>query len=153
MSPVKRALASDKRHPIGAAAAGILLFIVGIGIGVYAWELNRGEAELLEGWLRADGAVTAVFGSGSAARAIVSFKTDGGDLIKFTAHPARTPAVGDTVRVLYPPFHPTSAVVDPGTRRDLRNVLLGAASAVLMALGGYVAWYARRYAEQQAGSP
>jgi hypothetical protein len=138
-------MAEQRAHPVGAAAAGILLFIVGIAGGVYAWELNRSEAALLEGWLGADGTVTAVFGDGVSTRAMVSFKTDGGDLITFTTRPAGRPSVGGSVRVLYPPFRPTAAVIDPvGTRRT-RNVLLGVASAALMGLGGYVAWYARRH--------
>jgi hypothetical protein len=142
----------QKAHPIGAVAAGILLFIVGLALGAYTWELNRSEADLVEGWLATDGTVTAVFGEGPSARALVSFKTDNGDLIKFTAHPSRRPSTGDTVRVLYPPFRPTSAVVDPTGTRRARNTLMTGASIALIALGGYVTWYARRYdAAQQTG--
>jgi hypothetical protein len=132
-------------HPLTAAYAGVFLFIVGIVLGVYTWELNRRETAQIEGWLRTDAAVTTVFGSGSSMRAMVSFKTPDGDRINFTSRPGMLHrlSAGQTVAVIYPPFRPTSAVVDPAPARRVRNLLLGAASIVVMLLGGYVAWYAR----------
>jgi hypothetical protein len=134
-------------HPVTAAYAGIFLFIVGIALGVFTWELNRREAAQIEGWSRTDGVVTMVFGSGSSTRAMVSFKTPSGDRINFTARPRifRRPANGQSVAVLYPPFNPPNAVLDPAPVRWLRNALLGTASLVLSALGAYVAWYARQW--------
>jgi len=134
-------------HPLTAVYAGLLLFIVGIALGVFMWELNRRETTQIEGWLRTDGVVTMVFGSGSSTRAMVSFKTPSGDRINFTARPRmfRRPAAGQLVAVLYPPFNPTNAVLDPAPVRWVRNALLGTASLVLTALGAYVAWYARQW--------
>ena len=135
----------SKEHPLTAAYAGVLLLIIGIGLGVYVWELNRREADQITGWERATGAVAAVFGSGASTRAMVSFSTPNGDRINFTARPAMLYRLksGDSVPVIYPPFNPTHAAIDPGRARLWRNVVAGVASVVLMAMGGYVAWYAR----------
>jgi hypothetical protein len=119
--------------------------ILGIGTGVYVWELNRREADQIAGWERANASVTTVFGAGASTRAMVSFKLASGDRINFTARPAmfyRLKA-GDTVPVIYPPFNPTHAVIDPARARRWRNIIAGCAAAILMALGGYVAWFAR----------
>jgi Protein of unknown function (DUF3592) len=132
-------------HPLTAAYAGVLLAILGIGMGVYVWEMNRREADQISGWERTTATVTTVFGSGANTRAMMSFKTPAGDRINFTARPAmfyRLKA-GDSVRVIYPPFNPTHAVVDPSRARLWRNVVAGCASAILIGLGAYVAWYAR----------
>jgi len=132
-------------HPLTAAYAGVFLFIVGIALGVYLWELNRRETAQIEGWLRTDGTVTAAFGSGSSARVLVSFKTPAGDRINFTSRPRVLHRLdtGAAVAVLYPPFRPTNAVIDPAPMRRLRNAVLGVASIVVTALGAYVAWAAR----------
>lgn len=132
-------------HPLTAAYAGVLLVILGIGLGVYVWEMNRREADQITAWERVNGSVTTVFGSGASTRALVSFTTPAGDRINFTAHPAMFYRLrpGDAVPVIYPPFNPTHAAIDPARARLWRNVLAGVASAVLIALGGYVAWYAR----------
>src|SRR4029077_6142382 len=61
-----------RERPLVGAYAGVFLFIAGIALGVYTWEVNRREAELIEGWVRTDGTVTSSFGSGSSARALVS---------------------------------------------------------------------------------
>jgi hypothetical protein len=134
-------------HPLTAAYAGIFLFIVGIALGVYAWELNRREAAQVDGWQRTDGAVAMVFGSGSSTRAMVSFTTPSGDRINFTTRPGlfHRVATGQSVPVLYPPFKPTSALIDPAPARRARNMLLGGASVLLMALGAWVAWSARQW--------
>lgn len=135
----------SREHPLTAAYAGVLLLILGIGIGVYVWELNRREADQITGWERASGSVVTVFGSGSSTRAMVSFKTPTGDRISFTARPAmfyRLKA-GDVVSVIYPPFNPTHAAIDPSRARRRRNIVGGVAPAVLIGLGAYVAWYAR----------
>ena len=132
-------------HLFRAVFAGILLFIVGIALGVFALELNRHEREQFSDWLPADGTVTAVFGAGSASRALVSFPTQSGERISFTTRPGVTERLrkDDKIAVLYPPYQPTAAVVDFRAARWTRNVLLVGASVILMALGAYVAWYAR----------
>jgi Protein of unknown function (DUF3592) len=134
-----------REHPLTAAYAGVLLVIFGVGLGVYVWELNRREAEQITGWERTDGSVAAVFGSGSSTRAMVSFKTPTGDRINFTARPAMFYRLkpGDGVSVIYPPFNPTHAAIDPARARRRRNLIAGIASALLVMLGAYVAWYAR----------
>ena len=119
--------------------------IIGVAMGMYVWQLNRREAEQITGWEHASGSVTTVFGSGSNTRAMVSFATPSGDRINFTAHPAVFYRLksGDSVPVIYPPFEPTHAVIDPARARRWRNILAGFASAILIGLGAYVAWYAR----------
>jgi len=138
----------SKEHPLTAAYAGLLLLILGVGLGVYVWELNRREADQITGWERTSGSVVTVFGSGSSTRAMVAFTTSSGDRINFTARPAMFYRLksGDAVPVIFPPFNPTHAVIDPARARRWRNVVAGIASLVLIGLGGYVAWYARRYA-------
>jgi len=137
----------SKEHPLTAAYAGLLLLILGIGLGVYVWELNRREADQIAGWEHTSGSVMTVFGSGSSTRAMIAFKTPSGDRINFTARPAMFYRLksGDAVPVIFPPFNPTHAAVDPARARLWRNIVAGIASVVLIGLGGYVAWYARRY--------
>ena len=136
---------TSKEHPLTAAYAGVLLLIIGIGLGVYVWELNRREADQITGWERTTGSVAAVFGSGTSTRAMVSFKTPNGDRINFTTRPAMFYRLksGDSVSVIYPPFNPTHAAIDPARARLWRNVVAGVAASVLIAMGGYVAWFAR----------
>jgi hypothetical protein len=133
-------------RPLTAAYAGVFLFIIGIALGVYTWELNRREASQIESWQRADGVVTMMLGVGSSTRAMVSFKTPSGDRINFTTRPGmfHRLAVGQSVSVIYPPFNPTNAAIDPAPARRGRNTLLGGASVMLIALGASVAWYARQ---------
>ena len=137
---------AGREHPLTAAYAGVLFVIVGVVMGVYVWELNRQEAEQITGWERSTGSVTTTFGSGSSTRAMVTFTLPSGDRINFTARSAlfRRFASGDSVSVLYPPFNPTHAVIDPTGARRIRNTVGGAACLLLVGLGGYVAWYARR---------
>ena len=135
-----------RARPLTAVFAGLMLFIAGVAVGVYAWEVNRREAAQLEDWLRADGSVTSTFGSGSSSRALVSFRTASGDRINFTARPGlgNRLSAGDTVSVLYPPFQPTSAIVNSHSARWTWNGIYIAAALALMSLGVYVAWYARQ---------
>lgn len=137
----------SKKHPLTAAYAGVLLLILGIGLGVYVWELNRREADQIAGWERTTGSVVVVFGSGSSTRAMVSFKTPSGDRINFTARPAMFYRLksGDAVSVIFPPFNPTRAAIDPARARLWRNLVAVVASVILIGLGGYVTWYAKRY--------
>ena len=114
-------------------------------MGVYVWEQNRREADQIAGWQRTSGNVATVFGAGVNARAMVSFTIPSGDRINFTARPAFFYRLkrGDTVPIIYPPFEPTHAVIDPARARFWRNILAGIAAAVLISLGAYVSWYAR----------
>jgi hypothetical protein len=130
---------------VTAAYAGVLLVILGIGMGAYVWEQNRREADQIAAWQRTSGIVSTVFGSGANTHAMVSFTIPSGDRINFTARPAFFYRLkqGDTVPIIYPTFEPTHAVIDPARARFWRNVLAGIASAVLIGVGAYVAWYAR----------
>ena len=83
---------------------------------------------------------------GGAPRPVVAFTTPEGERIRFTSTARtgwRAPAVGDAVPVVYPiglqprPVSIRSARWTPDGRG-------GGAGLLLMALGGYVAWYARR---------
>ncbi len=138
-------MARSKEHPLTAAYAGVLLVILGIGMGVYVWELNRREADQITGWERTSGTVTTVFGSGSNTHAMISFAMPSGDRVNFTARPAVFYRLkpGDAVPVIYPPFQPTHAAIDPARARRWRDMLAGIASAILIGLGAYVAWYAK----------
>jgi hypothetical protein len=135
----------SREHPLTAAYAGVLLVIIGIGMAAYFWALNRSEADQVSGWERTSGTVSTVFGSGSNTRAMVSFALASGDRINFTARPAMFYRLkqGDVVPVIYPPFAPTHAAIDPAIARRWRNIVAGIASAILVAFGAYVAWYAR----------
>jgi hypothetical protein len=53
--------------------------------------------------------------------------------------------VGKTVEVLYRADQPSDAVIDRPRARWTRDGLLTASALAMMALGGYVAWYARNY--------
>ncbi len=127
--------------------AGVLLFVVGLVVGGGTLEMNRREREQVQDWVRTDGAVAAVFGAGSSGHALVSFTDASGVRINFTVRPGMMHrlAPGQTVSILYPPFKPTGAVIDPRAARWTRNALLAAASLILMTLGAYVAWYARKW--------
>ena len=135
----------SRERPLTAAIAGVLFVILGLGLGTYVWDMNRREADQIAGWERTSGTVTTVFGSGSNTRAMVSFALASGDRISFTARPAMFYRLkpGDTVPVMYPPFAPTHAVIDASTARRWRNIVAGSGSAILVAFGAFVAWYAR----------
>jgi hypothetical protein len=134
-------------HPVGAATAGILLFVIGLGIGGGAIEIDRRGREQFPGWLAAPGTIVAASSASSSpsGRPLIAFTTATGDRVSFTARAGAMPQgrTGDTVPVLYPPDEPTAAIVDPRQRRWMRDALLAGASLILMALGAYVAWYAR----------
>jgi hypothetical protein len=137
-------------HPVTAAYAGVLLFIVGLAIGGGGLELNRRERERMQGWSRADGSIVFILAAPGASKrtgkALVGFQTSSGDRITFTSPPRigfRTLRSGEAVSVLYDPADPSRAVIDPRAARWTRNALLAAASAILAILGASVAWYAR----------
>ena len=134
-------------HPVAAAYAGVLLFIIGVAIGVGALEINRRERDRLTGWLRTDGTVVALLAGANGTRPQVAFNAANGERVSFTlVQPgARQYVVGERVPVLYRPEEPGAARLDPRTARWTRNALAAGASLILMALGGYVAWYARQW--------
>jgi hypothetical protein len=135
-----------KDHPVRATLSGILLFAIGVAIGAGAFESYRRERDQLKGWQRADGRVVQLLPhAGGQPRPIVGFTAAGGDHIRFTSPaPGRTYAVGDAVPVLYPVVDPSAARIDTPVIRWARTAYAAAGSLVLMALGAYVAWFARR---------
>lgn len=134
-------------HPVAAAYAGVLLFIIGVAIGVGALEINKRERDRLQGWLRADGTVVALLAGANGTRPQVAFSAANGERVSFTLQQSsgRQYVVGQGVPVLYRAEEPGEARLDPRTTRWTRNALAAAAALFLMALGGYVAWYARQW--------
>jgi hypothetical protein len=132
-----------KDHAIGAVAAGILLFVVGLVVGVWTFEQARNEQERLSAAARTDGTVT----SHLNGHPVISFSLPGGDRVSFTATAVGRDDYpeGKRVDVLYRLDEPSDAVLDRPHARWARTALLGLLSLAVMALGAYVAWYARNY--------
>lgn len=143
------------QHFVRATMAGLLLFVIGLAIGGGAFENFQRERERLEGWQRVDGEVVQLITESSrAARPVIGFTAAGGDRIRFTAMGSlghREYHVGDRVPVLYPLTDPSGARIDQPILRWARSAYAAAGALVLMVLGAYVAWYARRRdAERQS---
>ena len=138
-------------HPVAAAYAGVFLFIVGLVIGGGTLEMQRRQREAWDGWQRAEGTVVDLLNG----RPLVAFTAASGDRVNFTIRQVRGRAlsVSDRVPILYPAEDPSRAVVDQGTLLRTRNLVAGGVSLGLMALGAYVAWYARRRALSGQGPP
>src|SRR3954452_6590760 len=134
--------------PIRAALAGVLLVVIGLAIGIGAFENYRRDRERLQAWTRTNGEVMQLLQSSSGTRPIVSFTAAEGTRIRFTALVPRGSSyrVGDRVTVVYPPGDLSAARVDSAFIRLARPVFAAAGSIVLMALGGFVAFYARNRA-------
>lgn len=139
-------------YPLRAAFAGILLFVIGLAIASGAYQVNQREQEPFRGWRGADGTVVELLNraspEGRVLVPIIAFTTASGERVSFTApagsreHPYYVHA---SVRVTYHPDHPQDARIDMRTRRWTRNALAVGAALLLLALGGYVAWYASRW--------
>lgn len=135
----------DRPNPIGAAAAGMLLFIAGLVVGVYTFEEFRNEQDRLAIAARADGTVTGHLNG----HPIVTFTVPGGDRVSFTGTPARGYPDGAAVPVLYRMDQPSNAIIDRPFVRWGRYAALGALSAMVMGVGAYIARAARRYDERR----
>jgi len=139
-------------YPVRATLAGVLLFVIGVAIGGGAYENYRREDDRLQAWVQADGEVVELLTTAEGKpRPVVRFKTNTGDLMRFwpTGPSAnRSYKVGDRVPVLYPAADPGAARIDTPAIRWARSVYAGVGSVILMALGAYVAWYARQRALQ-----
>jgi len=129
-------------RPVGAVAAGILIFVAGLVVGVWGLEQARAEQDRLAIAARADGTVTGHLNGHPQ----IAFSLPSGDRVSFTAavggddYPA-----GKRVDVLYRMDHPSDAMLDRPHARWARNGLIGVLSIATMALGAYIAWYARNY--------
>ncbi len=134
-------------NPVRATLAGVLLFALGVAIGGGAIMNYERERQRLLAWNRAEGEVVQLLQvSGGRARPIVSFATGSGDRIRFTAMGRtadRQYRIGERVPVIYPIADPAAARIDSPALRWGRSIYAGAGGVILMALGGYVAWYAR----------
>lgn len=139
-------------YPVRATLAGVLLFVIGVAIGGGAYENYRRERDRLLAWVRVDGEVVQLLTTSEGkSRPVVGFKTNTGDRIRFTpAGPgtSRSYKTGDRVTVLYPAADPTAARIDTPAIRWARSIYAGVGSVILMALGAYLAWYARQRAVQ-----
>ncbi|SRR6266851_7786972 len=137
-------------HPLKAASAGILLFIIGLAIAGGLDHVNRQEQEQLRGWRRADGTVVELLKrpspNGDVPVPLIAFTTTAGDRVSFTANVGTESPyyVNASVKILYHPDHPQDARIDTSARRWIRNGLAGGAALILLGIGGYVAWYASR---------
>ncbi len=141
-------------HPVRATLAGLLLFVIGLAIGGGAFESFQRERERLGGWQRTDGEVVQLItGTAGAAHPVIGFTAAGGDRIRFTAMGSlgkREYQLGDRVPVLYPLTDPSGARIDQPLLRWARSAYAGTGALVLMFMGAYVAWYARRRDAERA---
>jgi len=142
-------------YPLRAAFAGVLLFVIGLGIAGGLLRVNRQEQDRLSGWHRVDGTVVELLKrrtlDGEVTVPLIAFTTAAGERVSFTAPGERKgpPLYVDApITVLYRPDNPQDALIDTSSRRWTRNALAGVAALVLMALGGYVAWYASRWQQK-----
>jgi hypothetical protein len=139
---------ASKASPLGAAAAGILLFIAGLSVGVYTFEEFRAEQDRLAIAVRADGAVTGHLNG----RPIVTFTLPGGDRVSFTGTPTSGYPEGTKVDVLYRVDQPSNAIIDRPAARWGRYVALGVLSGIVMGVGAYIARAARRDDERRGSA-
>ena len=144
-------------YPLRAAFSGVLLFAIGVAIGVSLLRTHLQDRERLSEWSRADGTVIELLkrrsAEGEVTVPLIAFTSASGDRVSFTAG---TDVKGSGVyinapmKVLYRAANPQEALIDNSSRRWVRNGLGAAAAVVLMVLGGYVAWYASRWENKTA---
>jgi hypothetical protein len=145
-------------NTLRAAIAGLVLFVVGLVLGGGALEVDRRDREVRSGLLSAEGTVVAQIKrqtpEGPTFAPLISFVTAAGERISFTGNATDTSTyhLGAKVPVLYEPGNPAGARINTFGARRLRTLVAGVVAVLLMALGGYVAWYARQLdAQRSAG--
>ena len=148
-SPRGEAPREKTEFPLKAAIAGVLLFAIGLAIAGSTILTERRDREGREAWVHVYGTVVEMLPgpADGAPRPVVSFDTPEGERIRFTPvgrSTWRAPKVGDALPVIYPIGLPTHARIDPRSLRWTRTGIAIGAALVLMVIGGYVAWYARR---------
>jgi hypothetical protein len=136
-------------YPVRATLAGVLLFVIGLAIAGSTVLTELRDRERRASWITAGGTVVDTLPGppGGAARPVVSFETPERERIRFTPTTRsgwRDLQVGDPVPVIYPFGMPDQARIDPRAIRWTRTGIAIGAALLLMALGGYVAWYAQR---------
>ena len=142
-------------YPVRATLAGVFLFLVGMAIAASTVMTELRDREQRAAWVRVEGTVVDTLPGppNGPPRPVVSFETPEGERVRFTPigrSTWRTPQTGQTVPVIYPVGLPGEARIDPRSLRLARTGIALGAGLLLMALGGYVARYARRRAEQSA---
>ena len=137
-------------YPLRAALAGVLLFAIGLAIAGGAYRAHRQEQQPA-GWRTADGVVIDLIKrrtpEGEVMGLLIAFTTAAGERVSFTSDQSRAGApryIDAQVAVLYHPGHPQDALIDKRGRLTGHAVAAGVA-LLLMALGGYVAWYASQW--------
>jgi hypothetical protein len=138
-------------HPLGATVAGLLLFVIGLGIAGGAYQIDAKERQLRRGWLRAEGTVVDVLRrqtlEGPVFAPLIVFQAASGARVSFTARVGnKTPQypIGEKIPVVYPALNPENADIDNVRQRRIRNIAAGAAALTLLGIGGTVAWQASR---------
>ena len=144
-------------HPLGATFAGLLLFIIGLGIAGGVYQIDSKERQLRREWVRAEGTVVQVVkrqtADGPVFAPLIVFQAASGARVSFTApvsNQSRQHAIGEHISVLYPPQQPEHAEIDYAGQRLIRNLLAAAGALLLLALGGTVAWQASRLHRRRA---
>jgi hypothetical protein len=145
--------------PLRAVFAGTLLFVIGLAIAGGLYQVNEQERDRFRGWIHADGTVVELLKrrspDGDLQVPLVAFTTASGERVSFTVGVAGKESpyyVTASVPVIYPPDHPQDALIDTRGRRWTRNALAGGGALILIALGGYVAWYASRWQKTEPPS-
>jgi uncharacterized protein DUF3592 len=138
-------------HPLGATFAGMLLFVIGLGIAGGIYQIGAKERELRRGWIRTEGTVVNVLKrqtlDGPVFSPLIVFQTAAGVRVSFTArvsHETVQHPIGEKIAVLYPPQHPEDAEIDNARQRLIRNILADVGAMLLIVLGATVAWQASR---------
>ena len=134
-------------NPLRATLAGVLLFAIGIAIGGGAFVNYQRERGALEGWQRVEAKVVELvpFSDGKV-RPRVAFSVND-EIFRFTPRGPladRTYSVGDGVLVVYPFGQPQAAQLESTAIRWARTAYAGAGGLLLMVLGAFIAWHARR---------
>jgi len=132
-----------KENALGAVAAGILIFIIGLALGVWGFEQWRAEQDRLAISARADGTVTDHLNG----HPMIAFTLPSGDRVTFTAANAGRDnyPVGKRVDVAYRIDRPAEAIIDSPHARFARHGLVALGALALMAFGAYLSWHARNY--------
>ena len=119
-------------YPLRAAFAGVLLFAIGVAIGVTVLRTHLQDRARLREWSRADGTVVELLErrsvEGQVTVPLIAFTSAAGDRVSFTAGTDVKGSgvyVNAPIKVLYRAAHPQEALIDTSSRRWVRNGLGG----------------------------
>jgi hypothetical protein len=125
-------------------AFGCLIFLAGLGFGVYAFVYRNKQKQEQSSYLDAEGNVTqlvtrmGVAGSASVFHPIVEFQANG-QTYRFESDYGSRPApyqVGQAVKVKYDPSNPQEAEVDSALSSNLGFGIFAFLAAIALCLGG-----------------